>query len=336
MGWVVFLARFLVGAALLEFLFLRFVLRLGPVLPSGDTVTTVLSWVGQAGLLFLNVSVIAGLALLALVLVVLPRESRRASAAPLWAAAALALGVSVVRLAGPYVSDLTRDPGFLIALNAVSMLTVLLIAASGLTTRRGLLPLTVLTVTYGAALLHYTAGIAPAVGAPGWGRGTSLALAEALLLLMGPAVLWTLRPSWRPRAALAAAAIAAIYLALATVRPWIASALAIWDFGFTSFLPAYIYALALWALVYAVLALAREGQRGALASTALALVALGGLRLDYAHYSILALVGMLLLAVALTESRQTRRSVAGLGARTPWPSTSPVERAVGASNTTTP
>jgi len=331
--WVVLLARLLVVAALLEFLLLRFVVRMGPALPSGEAVTTLLSWASNAGLLFLNVSVTAGLALLAVLLVALPREDRRVSAAPLWAAAALALGVFVARLAGPHVSELALGPVFILSLNAVSVLTVLLIAFGAVVVRRGLLPLTVLGVAYCAALLHYAAAIAPLVGGPAWGRGTSLAVAEALLLLTGPAVLWTLRPSWRPRAALAATAIAVTYLALATARPWIASALVIWDFGFSSYLPSFVYALGLGTLVYAVLALARDGRRGALASMGLALVALGGLRLDYVHYSVLAVVGMLLLALATAESRQSGRAVSGSSVASRVAVPSSVGEVAGADNT---
>jgi hypothetical protein len=85
-------------------------------------------------------------------------------------------------------------------------------------------------------------------------------------------------------------------------------------------------------LVYAALSLAGKGRRGALASMGLALVALGGLRLDYAHYSLLAMAGMVLMALALTESSQARCLAAGLIAATRATGKPSVETAVGAGN----
>jgi hypothetical protein len=145
--------------------------------------------------------------------------------------------------------------------------------------------------TYLAASAHYMARLA------GMAASTSatLALAEALAFgaaALAPLALWA---GWRPRAALLAALAALLYAGFSLAQPSIATFFVIWDLGLGSILPPALHSVALAALVYAVAtAVTQPSLR--LPALGLGLVALGGLRLDYTYYSLLAAAGFLLLA----------------------------------------
>lgn len=292
-----FFARVLALAAGVEFLLLRLLLRLGPLLPDTAEVNSLLGWGLGLGLWSLNIAAVAGLLLLGALGQVLWQSQAPAS---LKGAAVLALGLSLVGMTAPFLAPVSRNPSFLLLLAPLSMVMILLVGASLVGRRSVLLPVAIISVAYLAGFYHYLARAGDAQGFPFPGGGVSLALAESLALLVSPALLLAFRPGWRPRAAVVATGVALLYGAATLAQPWMVATLLIWDFSFTSFLPSFIYALGLWLVAYTLVAFLRRpgGERVGLG---LALMALGGLRLENSYFTLLALAGILLVAGALEE-----------------------------------
>lgn len=282
------LAVALATMALAEFVLLRVLLRMGPLLPAGETVTGILSWAYRAGLWSLNLAGVLAVATLALLALNAARERRLAAVASGAAAAAAAL----LLLAGWALALAGGGSGAVLVTQVVGLPAALALAtvASGWRGwRRGWLWL--VYGVYLAASAHYLARLAGAAE----GTGTSLALAEALAAAAALSAPWALGVGWQPRAAALAALAAVLYTGFMLSQPSIAAFFAIWDMGFGSAIPGALRGLALAGLAYAVVAgLARPGLR--LAALGLGLVTLGGLRLDYTYFGLLAAAGFLLLA----------------------------------------
>ncbi|MBI3952990.1 MAG: hypothetical protein HY330_00585 [Chloroflexi bacterium] len=284
------LALALAAAALAEFILLRVLLRLGPVLPSGDAITGALGWAYQAGLWSLNLAGVLAVALLGLLALGALRERRLGRVAVGGAAAgaaALLLAGWALSLAGGGGPGL---PGLLA--QAVGLPAALALAAIGSPWRgwrRGWLWL--VYGAYLAASAHFLARLAGAAG----GTGATLTIAEALAVAAALAAPLALRAGWQPRAALVAGLVAVLYAGFALAQPSIARFFVIWDFGFGGALGPALHSLALAGLVYAVAAaLSTPALR--LPALGLWVVALGGLRLDYTYFGLLAAAGFVLLA----------------------------------------
>jgi hypothetical protein len=276
------LSRWVVVAALAEFLTLRVLIRMGPMLPQRPEVVQAAEAVVFLGTVALNAAAI--LSLLGLLLVA-GLTSSVALRGLLVAGVALSLARVVVR---------GQDLVFLlhsgVTLAAMSAAVLILTGARG---RRILLG--ILLAIYAA--LAYPM-LATAAARLGWRWPESSGLffvAEGLAVGVPLLVYLAYRPGGHRGAALAALAAAICFGAAQLARPWLVWTLAQWTVGFTGFLPRWLYLPALLLFAYTALSL-RHTHR--LWTWGLILVALGGLRWDYTYLGGLSLFGFLLLAVS--------------------------------------
>ncbi len=296
-----FLARTLLVCAIVEFVLLRILLRLGPVLPEDALTTTVLAGTRQMGLLSLNLAIVAGMAFMVALWISLHGSADEVAPRLVRPALTLALAATLAGFVLPYVSKGAWGAVALTFQSVMSLLALFLLSA-GLLSRRATLPMAVvLLALYIAAFYHYLGRASAVLGSPLPGASVSLLVAEAMTAFLAPALLLAVAPRRRVRALVAGAIAAIVYLGIALRMPWAASALAIWDFGFTSALPSYWYAGALGVLAYAVVTLMGSKQ-WAPAGAGLALMALGGLRVDYGYYTLLIMCGALLVTNTLLRS----------------------------------
>ena len=314
-----FLARTLLVCAIAEFVLLRILLRLGPILPEDALTTTVLAGASQAGLLSLNLAVVAGMAFMVALWISLHGSAGEVAPRLVRPALTVALAAALAGLVLPYVSKGAWGAVALTFQSVMSLLALFLLSA-GLLSRRAMLPMAVaLLALYSAAFYHYLGRASAALGSPLPGAGVSLLVAEVMTAFLAPALLLAIAPKRKVRALAAGAIAAIVYLGVALRMPWAASALAIWDFGFTSALPPYWYAVALGVLVYAIVTLIGSKQ-WAPAGAGLALMALGGLRVDYGYYTLLIMCGALLVTSTLLRS-SADESVGSVGAGVTTPVT---------------
>ncbi|MBI4496665.1 MAG: hypothetical protein HY689_02040 [Chloroflexi bacterium] len=278
----------LLVAVLVEVAFLRLALRLGQALPPDERLGRVFSGLATLGLAAQNFAVLLGVAVLAGLCwrqVRLPGVRRRLSGALLLAAGLSTLGLAL----GP------SSPGMMIAaslLAFVAMGTVWYTApvlSGGRPSRRWL---GLALVGYGALAYHYSAQAASSLGlAVAW-TAPAYFVAEAAAVAAAVALVPLLRPRWQLSRAMAVSLLPAILLAALWVRPWTIASLTVWTFGFTLFLPAPVYALALWSFLYTVSALVRGGPEDRRLALGLTFIALAGLKLDYSYFALLALLGV--------------------------------------------
>ncbi len=291
-----FLARLLLVFALTEFALVRVVLRTGPILPEQAFVTGLLSWVWRIGMWSLNVAVLAGGALL--VALVVEREQTQSRL--LNATAALAGVVILSKFLAPLVAPATDTAVAMFALSALHLSIPVLAFLALRHSYSAYPPLLLLVFAYGAASYHF-AGRAALLALVLPGGNAAFALAEALVLLLPVTLLYAGRLRWHVPAAGLATGLSMLYGGMALAKPKIASAIVMWDIGLSSYLPAVVYVAAVWLLVYTVvLLLSREATQ--LAGVGLALLALGGLRFDYAYFSLLSLSGLLLVVMSLCST----------------------------------
>lgn len=278
-----------------EFLFLRVIPRLGPVLPTGDTTAALLLAASHAGLTALNAAVLLTLATLLLF-----AAGAGASPAPaaFRLAALLAAGAGLAGLGGGKWAPAALGP-FLFLAVALTSVTVMALARTCTGGRgRTTLPLTVTLAAYLAAYYYFLARTASAFGLSPGKAATAAAVAEALFLAVAPLATLAVRPSWNRQAFTAAAAVTGVLIALQVkVGPWLLSTLAMWNFGLSAFLPLTAYVAAAGLYVYAVLALLAQRATAPLA-IGLGLVAFAGLKLDYTYFNLLGTLGFLLMATA--------------------------------------
>ena len=288
---------FALGAiALGEFLLLRFVLRMGPELPTGPAVEDAFSLAYKAGLWSLNLAGMLSLLVLGVVIYgTIKQRSPRffIAGAALALAAALVLGgwAHAIR-GGSQAMLLAQTIGVPIAMFAV-------FAAAPLRALRRAW-LLAFPAVYMLAGLHFAARTANAGGVVAW----TLTLAEVAAVCAAISAPFALSargnpfaPFTRARkfAIVAATGAALFYAAFAYFEPTIAKFFVLWDSGFASSVPWPAQAVAIWALIYAVVAaLPRPVGVGLL------LIALAGIRLEYTYFSLLALAGFAL--AALSES----------------------------------
>lgn len=285
------LADMALVAALVETALLRFLLRLGPLLSPTPAVR---AW-GQVGM-------VAGTAALNLAYllstVALLRESWRAARGlrrRQRLAGGLLLGAMALGLAGDAANLTglgTLPMPALLAFQALALAALVAWAAcaAGSASRQALL--WVICAAYGVAALSVmrplTLGLLP------WSAGANVSAVAEGLAVVG--ALLTL-PLGRPEVSLRAAVVATLGVLLlagmALGRSWLPAAFAVWNFGFTLFLPFWLYAVALWFYVYTAAACWASGKSGdRRMALGLILVALGGLRPDYSYMQRLALLGL--------------------------------------------
>jgi hypothetical protein len=270
---------------------LRFLLRMGPELPEGAAVDA-----GLKGVYYLGLWAMNGAGLLAIVvagLLIAALSSRRRQPFPVigmvsasavvlvigaWAASKLGAGNGTALLAAQVIG--------------VALASVIATSAAPWKGWRRLW-LAAAAATYVAGAAHYIARLAAADAV----TSSTLMASEAFALGVALLAPWALNASWDRRAAFAAGGVAVMYLGFAVAHPEIAKYLVIWDTGFGSSAPAALHAVALLTLTYAAAALLLK-RENILAATGLLLVGLGGLKLDYTYYSLIAVTGFILLVIS--------------------------------------
>lgn len=259
--------RGVLAAALVEFIFLRVLLRLGPILPATPTTETAFRALALGGTWALNVAVILGL--VALGLWVWEAQGRR------WGLPEVATAITWVFLV---IGSLVSPTGPVVLWPVTLALTAL---SFGLRNRYP--PALLAGLAYGATAAASPPGLWP-------GPGFWAALAEAGVVGLG-LLLLTRGSAKEQRAKLVVGLVAGLILALALfVAGWFVKAVGIWTVGFAFYLPAPLYGLALAGLVRELLS--SQGSR----RSGLLLMGLGGLRTDLSYFALLGLLGVLMWA----------------------------------------
>lgn len=291
------LLRLAVVSALVEFLLLRFFLRLGPILPSGPAMEPVYRFVELAGVTMLN---LAMLATAGLVIIIIAEQAQqpgsRGLAGVLAMALAVNLGLGVLQAAAPSAWGA-------IVHALVMVLSTLLIAAKIRQLSRGKLTLCLMAGGQVLALWFVlTQGLRGAgLDVPG---GTApLVLAEIAAVAAALLMPWSTRPQLTWRDAAIGTAFGLTILAGVFTRPWTIATLTMWTVSFSLVLAGPVYAVGLGIFTASLLALQREVAARPMAAGPL-LVALAGLKLDFTYFSLLGLVG-LLIAVGLVPNPVT-------------------------------
>jgi len=299
--------RWAVWAALIEFLLLRIVIRLGPMLPSSQVVTAAAQVVLFVGTVALNAAVF----LTTLAVLIIAGLTRSNALRSLLVVVAV---LNVIRAVSPPGVTPMLDVIFL--LHSVVMLAAMVVAAilvvahpasagrpqggqpQGLPLLRCVM-LMLLVALYVALAGPTVAASAARLGWQWFNKAMVVPhfLAEALAVLVALMVYFVYRPA-PSRRALVVALIATVLLGgLWIARPHLASAFAQWTVDFATWLPPWLYLLGLACFLYTAIALARSSEaRSRFAAWGLILIALGGLRWDYTYFSGLGLLGFLLLA----------------------------------------
>lgn len=287
--WALRLLTFLAAAALVEFLSLRLLIRLGPVLPHTDAVvslTEALIFIGAVALNFALLLTLATLTTMAW------QTSRYPLKYCLAAIIVLTIGLTLAGGAPPPLLFVA----FLFL--SLSMVGIALWFARHSKFYVGWLALfggAYLALAYPTLVntLHVTLPF----------TAHARAISELLILLSTLGAPFVLRPR-RDWIAVIVGVVGAILLAgLWFSVQWLPPTLMIWSVAFTGYLPAPVYILALGLWLYTFIALMKtEGRRHH--ALGLALLALGGLRWDLSYYVLLALAGFLLLSGANDEPPQ--------------------------------
>jgi hypothetical protein len=294
-------------AAVVEFLALRFLIRLGPMLPEaarGDVAAALTGRLILFGTVAQNLALLLTLALLALIgwhnaQISLKGKSlsglRRAGRGQAALTGSLALTVVLFvahTLAGPTASPLLYT-AFLLA--TFSAMVTALWAVDCPCQRPAWLAL--FCATY-LLVLYPTLGATLALPLPF--VPAAHALAEIGAVLAACLAPLALRPRFDWRALGVATATASLLAGMWISISWLPPTLMIWTVAFTGFLPAPFYIAALGFFLYALLALTFNGGERATPVPAvvlgLTLIALGGLRWDFSYYVLLGLLGFLIVS----------------------------------------
>ncbi len=307
-------SRWAVWAAIAEFLFLRVLIRFGPMLPPSAAVIHAANVVLFVGTAAFNVAAI--LTTLALLILAARSVTRPVILRSLLIAVAV---LTLIRAATPQGITPVLDVIFL--LYSAAALATMVVALTICHSERGQEPLPrgtgILRFAQNDTLLRrvmlillvviYVALAYPTVMATlarlGW-RGiaseSSVAphlMAEGLAVLVALMVYFVYRPARNWGAFVGAWIVTGLLGGFWFARPWLASALTQWTVDFATFLPPWLYLLGLAGFLYTVLGLASSGKvQPRFVAWGLTLVALGGLRWDYTYFSGLGLLGFLLLA----------------------------------------
>jgi len=284
--WSPHLPMIVAVAAFIEFLCLRLLIRLGPVLPHTDAVVTItetMMFIGSVALTFAVLLLIATLTTMAW------QTSHHLLKYFLIAIIALTIGLALVGNSPP--------PFLFVAFTLFSLIAISIALWSSrqlkfYTSWLALFVAAYLALAYPTLVntLHLTLPFTAQA------RG----LSELFVILATLTAPFILRPR-RDWIAIIVGVIGAVLLAglWFSVR-WLPPTLMIWSVALTGYLPAPIYILAfgLWLYTFTSLVKREDTRRRALG---LALIALGGLRWDLSYYALLALTGFMILSNVTDE-----------------------------------
>jgi hypothetical protein len=275
--------------AVIEFLGLRLLIRMGPMLPQaarGDTAAAIteglilLGTIAQNLALFLLPVVLAVIAWrtvhtglkasLALLLTLFVGHTLVGPALPSWLYAAFLVAAFATMTAALWTVNCPCQRPFWLAIFAAAYLFILYPTLAATLA----LPLPFVPVAH--------------------------ALAELLAVLAACLAPLALRPRFERRALLLAGTAVVLVTGMWFSVAWLPPTLMIWTVAFTGYLPAPVYILALGLFLYTLVALTLNGgahrNRVPTAVLALLLIALGGLRWDVGYYTLLGLFGFLTLS----------------------------------------
>ncbi|MFQ5838894.1 MAG: hypothetical protein ACE5HJ_08985 [Thermoplasmata archaeon] len=275
-----------VTAALLEFFLLRLLLRMGALIPAGETIDRIFGLLMNGGLVSLNVALMAGAVSIAAVALLLRNNILGRSLAALLMAL-LAMGILLAVLAEPFVPFLYQALGMATLVPLILLHprkrswdflgSCAIVAAIGT------------TYYYQAALNSSALGLGLPYASSIFSGGEVMAIAAPILLL--PDRRWR---AWVVPLALLPA-IAFLMVSSNTFVPLIAT----WTVYFTLLLPAPIYAVALGAYIYSVTdLLSTRSQRWM--GVGLMLVTLGGRMFQNTYLALLSLLGALLIILPIS------------------------------------
>jgi len=274
-------------AAAIEFLCLRFLLRLGPFLPQTDALAILGNGLAFIGVVALNLALL----LMVVALVEYARVVReRVSQFLLLGWAALTV-VLFINAGSAWLYGAWLCWGWLVMVDAWRKVP----RSPAYQAWLGLVLAIYLLLGY-------------ATMAPVWqinliARPLVLALAElgAVLAALSTPLIFPLRWDWR--AAIVGATGGILLSGMGLRVGWLPPTIMIWTFALTGYLPLPAYALALTLFLYTLTSLALQTETRYLAS-GLILMALGGLRWDYPYYVLLAVLGVVMLTQCTTETRE--------------------------------
>lgn len=287
--WALRLPTFLAAAALVEFLSLRLLIRLGPVLPRTAAVVTLTEALIFIGAVALNFALLLALA-------TLTTMAWQTSRYPLkYCLAAIIILTIGLAIAGDAPPPLLFVAFLLFSLSIVGIALWFARYSYQYFIWLALFGGAYLALAYPTLVntLHVTLPF----------TAHARAVSELLVILATLGAPFILRPR-RDWIAVIVGVVGAILLAgLWFSVQWLPPTLMIWSVAFTGYLPAPVYILALGLWLYTFTALMKtEGRR--YHALGLALIALGGLRWDLSYYVLLALTGFLLLSGANDEPPQ--------------------------------
>lgn len=266
-------------AAVIEFLCLRLLLRMGPLLPQTDILAAIGNGLAFIGMTALNV----GLLLMIIALV----EHVRLIKSPLWQSLILGCVVLTIVL-------------FLIP-NGSMLYSVWLVCVWGVMAEAWRVTMGSLAyrVWLGLVLIVYFlvgyATLAPGLQINLIARPLVLALAELSAVLVAISAILVMPIHWDWRAMIVSVIGGIILGGMWLGAAWLPPTIMIWIFALTGYLyfPVYVLAFAVFLYTLATFALRSETRYLAIG---LGLIALGGLRWDYPYYVLLALIGVIMLA----------------------------------------
>lgn len=278
--WAARLPTLVAVAALVEFLSLRLLIRLGPVLPHTQAVVSLTEALMFIGAVALNFALLLTLAVLS---TMAWQTSHYLLKFCLTAVVVLTIGLALAGDAPPpllfaiFLFFSLGIVGIALWFAGHSHLYKIWLALFGGAYLALAYPTLVNT-------LHVTLPFTAQA------RGIS----ELLLILATLSAPFILRPR-RDWIAAVVGVIGVILLAgLWFSVQWLPPTLMIWSIAFSGYLPAPVYVLALGVWFYTFTSLIRNGRRDQ--ALGLALIALGGMRWDLSYYALLALAGFLLLS----------------------------------------
>jgi len=287
---------FLVLFVTLEFILLRVLMRMGPVLPKTEIVSIVFQVVILTGEIAFNIAFLLSAFTLVLIAVILARS-----------------GSFFVGLSFLIFSVLLSGLLFFVALvPIVSLVYSLLsfsvfVSATLIVKQKNVVKLLFLTLVSLAYFCSYYYNVASSVA--GMGVGASLPIASEVFSageLLAISVVFLAFFVFKPKRNLTAAFIASaivIMFVTASGSVWL-PLLSTWTLYFTLHLPMFIYAIALWLYTYMIVDMLGE-ERKRLWAYGFLLIAFGGRMLQLTYLNQLAILGFLLLSVPFISKRNT-------------------------------
>jgi hypothetical protein len=285
-----YLVNLLLICVVVEFAFLRVLLRSGPALGGGGQSRSAADLIVITGHTAMNLGVVVALLLLGVLcwrLHILRTPAWRVCAI---ATAALALTVTAILLAG------VSSPGVLALTSGLSIVVVACALYGSLRPVRETAVLALFGSAYLAIYAYYVLQSVSGMRTASVPALPAYYLGELMVVLAAFSTLLLVRRPWSWKRTTACVVLGAGFLAARAAVPWLVSTIGIWNFGVTMSLPALVYGLALICVVTAVLHVWPVER---FLAVGLILMVLGGMKLDVVYFHLLGLTGFLLMTVWL-------------------------------------